>query len=62
MALSVDVVVMENARELIRGNFKHHFEWLREHLENHGYNVFCRTYMLSRFGLPQVRERAVRSS
>lgn len=59
VALSVDVVIMENARELIRGNFKHHYEWFREYLEGHGYNVFGRTYMLSRFGLPQVRERAI---
>lgn len=59
VALSADVVVMENARELIRGNFKHHYEWFREHLEKHGYNVFGRTYLLSRFGLPQIRERAI---
>ena len=59
VALSVDIVIMENARELIRGNFKHHYEWFREHLEDHGYNVFGRTYMLSRFGLPQIRERAI---
>jgi DNA (cytosine-5)-methyltransferase 1 len=59
VALSADIVVMENARELIRGNFKYHFEWFREHLESHGYNVFGRTYLLSRFGLPQIRERAI---
>lgn len=59
VALSVDIVVMENARELIRGNFKHHYEWFRLYLENNGYNVFGRTYMLSRFGLPQIRERAI---
>ncbi|MGC8494946.1 MAG: DNA cytosine methyltransferase, partial [Syntrophobacteraceae bacterium] len=59
VALSVDVVVMENARELIRGNFKTHYEWFRKHLESHGYNVFGKTYMLSRFGLPQIRERAI---
>lgn len=59
VALSADIVVMENARELIRGNFKHHYEWFRDHLESHGYNVFGRTYMLSRFGLPQIRERAI---
>jgi DNA (cytosine-5)-methyltransferase 1 len=59
VALSADIVVMENARELIRGNFKHHYEWFREHLENNGYNVFGRAYMLSRFGLPQIRERAI---
>jgi DNA (cytosine-5)-methyltransferase 1 len=59
VSLSADVVIMENARELIRGNFKHHYEWFREFLEAHGYNVFGRTYMLSWFGLPQIRERAV---
>ncbi|MFH7320593.1 DNA mismatch endonuclease Vsr [Desulfurivibrio sp. D14AmB] len=59
VALDVDIVMMENARELIRGNFKHHYEWFREFLENHGYNVFGRTYLLSRFGLPQIRERAI---
>jgi DNA (cytosine-5)-methyltransferase 1 len=59
VALSADIVVMENARELIRGNFKHHYEWFREYLEYHKYNVFGRTYKLSRFGLPQVRERAI---
>lgn len=57
--LSADIVVMENARELIRGNFKHHYEWYRDYLEENGYNVFGRTYMLSRFGLPQIRERAI---
>lgn len=59
VALAADLVVMENARELIRGNFLHHYEWFRDHLESHGYNVFDRTYLLSRFGLPQIRERAV---
>jgi len=59
VALSADIVVMENARELIQGNFSNHYEWFREHLENNDYNVFGRTYMLSRFGLPQIRERAI---
>lgn len=59
VALDVNVVVMENARELIQGNFKHHYEWFREHLEKHGYNVFGRSYLLTRFGLPQIRERAI---
>jgi len=57
--LGASVVVMENARELIQGNFKHHFEWFREQLEKYGYNVFGRTYVLTRFGLPQIRERAI---
>lgn len=59
VALGADIVVMENARELIRGNFKHHYEWFREQLEANGYNVFGRTYYLSHFGLPQIRERAL---
>lgn len=59
IAMDADVMVMENARELIRGNFQHHYRALRERLEDKGYNVFGRSYMLSRFGLPQKRERAI---
>lgn len=59
VALDADVVVMENARELIRGNFLHHYRAFRERLEDLGYNVFGRSYMLNRFGLPQVRERSI---
>ncbi len=59
VALEADIVVMENARELIRGNFQHHYRAFRECLEDSGYSVFGRNYMLSRFGLPQVRERAI---
>lgn len=59
VALGVDVLVMENARELVRGNFDHHYRWLREHLENAGFAVFGANYLLTRFGLPQVRERAI---
>jgi DNA (cytosine-5)-methyltransferase 1 len=59
LELDADVVVMENARELIRGNFTHHYRALREKLEDSGYNVFGRNYFLSRFGLPQRRERAI---
>jgi DNA (cytosine-5)-methyltransferase 1 len=59
IALGAKVVVLENARELIRGNFAHHYEWFRDHLGKHGYKVYGNTYMLSRFGLPQIRERAI---
>jgi DNA (cytosine-5)-methyltransferase 1 len=58
-ALEADVVVMENARELIRGNFSGHFSDFRSHLESCGYRVAADTFMLSRFGVPQVRERAI---
>lgn len=58
-ALNVDIVVMENARELLRGNFSYHFDSFKQHLENHGYSVYARNYLLTRFGLPQLRERAI---
>lgn len=53
------ILVMENARELIRGNFSHHYESLRSSLEKMGYAVFGGVHMLTGFGLPQVRERAL---
>lgn len=59
VALDAEVVVMENARELIQGNFRHHYVWFREYLERRGYRVRGKTCMLSRFGLPQERERAI---
>jgi len=59
VSLDAQIVVMENARELIRGNFKDHYDAFRTRLEKAGYNVFGRTCFLSRFGLPQVRERAI---
>lgn len=59
VTLGVDVVVMENARELIQGNFKYHYEWFREYLEDNGYDVFGKVYLLRDFGLPQIRERAI---
>jgi DNA (cytosine-5)-methyltransferase 1 len=58
-ALEADIVVMENARELLRGNFAGHFAAFRAHLEAHGFQVWARNCMLSKFGLPQVRERAL---
>ncbi|RKT43658.1 DNA cytosine methyltransferase [Thiocapsa rosea] len=53
------VIVMENARELLKGNFAHHFEELRRQLERMGYDVRATVHMLDRFGLPQRRERAL---
>jgi DNA (cytosine-5)-methyltransferase 1 len=53
------VLVMENARELLRGNFSHHFRDLRKALERQGYDVHASVHMLNRFGLPQRRERAL---
>jgi len=53
------VIVMENARELLSGNFGHHFETLRYSLERMGYTVYAKSHYLSNFGLPQIRERAL---
>jgi DNA (cytosine-5)-methyltransferase 1 len=53
------VLVMENARELLRGNFAHHFQELRMQLERLGYDVHASIHMLDAFGLPQRRERAL---
>lgn len=57
--LRAKIVVMENARELLQGNFSHHFDWFKLYLEKNGYRVFAKNYLLSRFGLPQIRERAI---
>jgi len=57
--LKPDIFLMENARELINGQFSHHFRRLRRVLENSGYRVHCSIHMLDKFGLPQIRERAL---
>ena len=59
VALQPQVLVLENARELLCGKFTNHFEALRSVLTRGGYRVVAETHMLTRFGLPQVRERAV---
>src|SRR4051812_40677861 len=58
-ALRPQVFLMENARELIRGNFSHHFLDLETQLRHLGYDVSATVHVLSRFGLPQQRERAI---
>lgn len=59
IALDADIVVMENARELIRGNFTDHYFEFKARLEQNGYHVHAKSHMLSSFGLPQIRERAL---
>lgn len=54
-----DIIFMENARELIKGNFKHHHENLCKRLSSLGYDVRSNVHILTRFGLPQIRERAL---
>lgn len=54
-----EIVFMENARELVQGNFRHHHAALVARLRALGYDVRSNVHFLSRFGLPQVRERAL---
>lgn len=54
-----EVIVMENARELITGNFRGHYIALKSKLEKLGYQVDGRVHMLTEFGLPQRRERSI---
>ena len=58
-AMQPQVVVMENARELLNGRFSRHFASLRKALKRQGYAVSARIHFLSDFGLPQRRERAL---
>lgn len=58
-ALRPEVVVIENARELLMGRFSRHFHALRESLEAQRYRVLGEVHFLSDFGLPQRRERAL---
>lgn len=52
-------VVMENARELVTGNHPQHLDGLAGSLRKLGYDVRVDVHFLTRFGLPQVRERAL---
>ncbi len=58
-ALRPRLFLMENARELIRGRFSHHWLTLERELRGLGYEVYGAVHFLNRFGLPQQRERAL---
>jgi DNA (cytosine-5)-methyltransferase 1 len=58
-ALKPKVLLMENARELITGNFADHYKGLVDDLTSKGYKVRGKVHMLDTFGLPQKRERAL---
>jgi DNA (cytosine-5)-methyltransferase 1 len=58
-AFQPQIFLMENARELIQGNFSHHFRNLERELRMLGYEVYGGVHRLNRFGLPQQRERAL---
>ncbi|MBY0523371.1 MAG: DNA cytosine methyltransferase [Gemmataceae bacterium] len=54
-----EFVLMENARELITGNHPHHYRQFANRLQALGYEVHGQVHMLTKFGLPQTRERAL---
>lgn len=53
------IVFMENVPQLVTGNFRSHYRTLRGRLEGLGYKVYAVVQRLDRFGLPQLRERAL---
>jgi DNA (cytosine-5)-methyltransferase 1 len=57
--LRPDIVLLENARELVMGRFSGHLEGLLADLDDLGYSARAATHVLDRFGLPQRRERAL---
>jgi DNA (cytosine-5)-methyltransferase 1 len=58
-ALLPEFVILENARELICGNHPHHYRSFVKRLERLGYQVRGAVHVLTKFGLPQIRERAI---
>lgn len=57
--LRPEVVLLENARELVMGRFSRHLQTLTEDLVRLGYRVSASTHFLNEYGLPQRRERAL---
>jgi DNA (cytosine-5)-methyltransferase 1 len=54
-----EFVILENARELICGNHPHHYRDFAERLTRLGYQVRGGIHVLTKYGLPQIRERAI---
>jgi DNA (cytosine-5)-methyltransferase 1 len=57
--LRPEIVLLENARELVMGRFSGHLRGLLADLSRLGYRAVAGTHLLDRFGLPQRRERAL---
>jgi DNA (cytosine-5)-methyltransferase 1 len=57
--LKPEIVLMENARELVMGRFSGHLSNLTEELRKMQYEVSASTHFLNEYGLPQKRERAL---
>ena len=59
-AFRPEFLVMENVKELLVGNQRHHFDALKAYLEaTLGYSVWAEVHDLSDYGLPQRRIRAL---
>ncbi len=58
-ALRPEILLVENARELVMGRFRGHLHDLLADLSELGYEAQAATHFLHEFGLPQRRERAV---
>lgn len=54
-----EFLLMENVKELVQGNQRHHYLTLRRRLLELGYSVWEEVHDLSAFGLPQRRIRAL---
>jgi DNA (cytosine-5)-methyltransferase 1 len=54
-----EFLVMENVKELLMGNQKHHFLTLRRKLSRLGYSVWADVHDLAEYGLPQRRTRTL---
>ncbi|CAN5835612.1 DNA cytosine methyltransferase [soil metagenome] len=57
--LRPEFIVMENVKELLQGNQRHHYDGLKARLEKLGYSVGADVHDLARYGLPQRRKRAL---
>jgi DNA (cytosine-5)-methyltransferase 1 len=57
--LRPDIVLVENAREIVTGRFTSHLHGLLGQLTSLGYQGSASTHFLTEFGLPQRRERAI---
>jgi DNA (cytosine-5)-methyltransferase 1 len=57
--LRPEIVLIENARELVTGRFGGHLRDLLGRLSDLGYQTSAATHVLTEFGLPQRRERAI---
>jgi len=57
--LQPEIVLIENARELVTGRFSGHLRRLLASLDGLGYSAVAATHFLTDFGLPQRRERAI---